>query len=854
MLAIDPAPATCTSEQGCSATQRATSWHPPTCTARPSRSTTSDRWRACAATCRSRSWGRPAAVFADRRAGYSADSAAPFLPRQQGGLYIVSTRSPRHVHACQHVCRHGARHAGRAGGVRRSLAGHGSVQSNDVWYSSSQGSQWSQVVVNGGYTSESYGPATCVDVNQQVLYIVGGDLSDDTGGTNAIWYSVDLGQTWLNVAGGFPGRANAVCYVDSSSRLVVIGGKLANANGVAVSNDVWVGTPSSCRPLRPPRSPGLSRPPPRRSRPATARWAPRTTPPTAAGRVLRDGRLSSTRTPWRSPRTTEWAAARCGRRRPGRHVEADQRQPAPAPLSRRLRGHQGRRAGGAGRRQRSAHHQRRRQPGRLVPAQRHVGVAGRRLHVGPVLVAGVPQRVRQPLARSHAAMAERTRSSRSTPAPATYTSEPACSATAAGNAGAHRRVPLVHLLLQHRPGGGAVRQPAHPRCWHRPPRRPLVRQQRVAVYAVLLPAGQPGVPLVVRRVSSPSVRPHAAHHLAGTAVQIVSGTGTRTFTNKFGQSRSTCRRCSAGQPAAGSSRQPAVPDQRAAVRRQRHHARLLRRDVPLPGHGPSVPYSTLRYYAQTPSLLSHAAPTPPARTSPRTRRLASTLPAPPSCRPCRLQEQHAGRRQRQHRRRVVHHVPAPITFANGARNPVNPSNNNGGKSISLQLLRVGRRHVQHHRQPRPHRQLARRQRGRAGQPVPDHHRRVGHPHVRVPAHRRHRRLHRVRQSPTARTPTPTSASTRSRCWAPAPASTRINTAPFVDYDGIEFSISPGAPAAGLAPGAGTLYNATSVYTEARELSPVLVDGYFSPSAGFQVSGPTGVPVLAYQQQSYVVLA
>ena len=44
-----------------------------------------------------------------------------------------------------------------------------------------------------------------------------------------------------------------------------------------------------------------------------------------------------------------------------------------------------------------------------------------------------------------------------------------------------------------------------------------------------------------------------------------------------------------------------------------------------------------------------------------------------------------------------------------------------------------------------------------------------------------------------------------------------------------------------------------MYTEARELSPVLVDGYFYPSKGFQSSGPTGVPVLAYQQQQYVRL-
>ena len=172
--------------------------------------------------------------------------AAPFQPRQQGGMYIVNSFSSDTYTTLTTTS--GSAPVSLSGLVV--FGGHNPVnnsqQANDLWYSSSSGTAWSQV--SATYTSESYGPATCVDINQQVLYSVAGDLDNDQGGTSNIWYSADLGQTWGNTVGAFPGRANAVCYVDSYSRLVVIGGKWANQSGVAVSNDVWLGTPSSVPP------------------------------------------------------------------------------------------------------------------------------------------------------------------------------------------------------------------------------------------------------------------------------------------------------------------------------------------------------------------------------------------------------------------------------------------------------------------------------------------------------------------------------------------------------------------------------------------------------------------------------
>ncbi len=55
------------------------------------------------------------------------------------------------------------------------------------------------MTVNGAFASQSYGPATCVDNNQQVLYVIGGDMSGgDTAGTSTVQFSVDLGQSLIS--------------------------------------------------------------------------------------------------------------------------------------------------------------------------------------------------------------------------------------------------------------------------------------------------------------------------------------------------------------------------------------------------------------------------------------------------------------------------------------------------------------------------------------------------------------------------------------------------------------------------------------------------------------------------------
>ena len=54
----------------------------------------------------------------------------------------------------------------------------------------------------------------------------------------------------------------------------------------------------------------------------------------------------------------------------------------------------------------------------------------------------------------------------------------------------------------------------------------------------------------------------------------------------------------------------------------------------------------------------------------------------------------------------------------------------------------------------------------------------------------------------------------------------MSTAPFLDHQGVEFNIVPSAPVNGLAPGVGVQYNATTVYFTTPEPSAVLTEGYF----------------------------
>ena len=75
--------------------------------------------------------------------------------------------------------------------------------------------------------------------------------------------------------------------------------------------------------------------------------------------------------------------------------------------------------------------------------------------------------------------------------------------------------------------------------------------------------------------------------------------------------------------------------------------------------------------------------------------------------------------------------------------------------------------------------------------------------------------------------------------ASSPGVYTMATAPFLDNDGLEFSVSPSIPQNGLAPGVGTQYAATTLFFTTPEPIAVLTEGFF-----------TALPDVKLQQQVY----
>ena len=128
---------------------------------------------------------------------------------------------------------------------------------------------------------------------------------------------------------------------------------------------------------------------------------------------------------------------------------------------------------------------------------------------------------------------------------------------------------------------------------------------------------------------------------SGSAVQIVSGSGTRTFTNKFGKSTTVTVSCHCGARWFNLGRYQRQPAATSAARCRSTTSGITLAPCPLnqvlPGHGPSVAYSQLALLLHRLPRLTSLPPARPTTTSPptsrRTHRLVSTPPAQPSCLP-----------------------------------------------------------------------------------------------------------------------------------------------------------------------------------------------------------------------------
>ena len=75
----------------------------------------------------------------------------------------------------------------------------------------------------------------------------------------------------------------------------------------------------------------------------------------------------------------------------------------------------------------------------------------------------------------------------------------------------------------------------------------------------------------------------------------------------------------------------------------------------------------------------------------------------------------------------------------------------------------------------------------------------------------------------------------------APGVYSISTAPFLDQDGLEFSISPAAPLNGNAPGVGVQYPVANVWWTPSQSGAFLTEGLY-----------TNAPIAALQKQIYTL--
>ena len=344
----------------------------------------------------------------------------------------------------------------------------------------------------------------------------------------------------------------------------------------------------------------------------------------------------------------------------------------------------------------------------------------------------------------------------------------------------------------------------------------------------------------------------------GTAVQLVSGSGTRTYTNKYGLATTVnITLLASGAIGAGSSDNllyldSSLPFSTAGM------TVSLAKPVLLPGRGPLMNYSTLTYHSQTVSLsLSSTAPlsqtytteSDSARIDPSGSAFLSTVPGFTNVTLGGGNSNIAAVRYSS--------CSAPITFANGARSPVIANTFNSPSRWQYNyVVSDGVSYT-----------IAANLTLTMDGAIAAHVNSLGNQYQLVVAITGTRVYTYLPTNATVTSVVSTPSSVSNGVYqaadqrfypfallSSAAGIYTVNTAPFVDFDGLAFSISPGTPASGQAPGVGTVYYQTSVYTDARELSPVLVDGTVYPSNSEYTSGPVGTPLQALQQQRVTALA
>ena len=314
----------------------------------------------------------------------------------------------------------------------------------------------------------------------------------------------------------------------------------------------------------------------------------------------------------------------------------------------------------------------------------------------------------------------------------------------------------------------------------------------------------------------------------GTAVNILSGQGTRTFTNRFGVTVVTP--FNIATPSNGAAPNLLYTSTISPVDANGLSLNLSS-PVQLPGYGPSILYNTITIYNQSGIVVESSE----SKIDRLGSAFLSTVPG--------FTNQTIGASNLNSLAPNYATCQAIITFTNGLRVPTQPSVSNSAMRFSFSyFISDG---VSYSVQANLTVSAATQFAGIGDQ--------LGNPYqtiVNITGSRLYTYLPTSQTVLSAITGLSTAVNPLAdqrfypySFLAASPGVYTINTAPFLDYNGLEFSISPSAPADGAAPSSGPQYSAIQLYITTPEPTAVLTE-----------SGALTLPVVTYQQQQYTFLA
>ena len=339
--------------------------------------------------------------------------------------------------------------------------------------------------------------------------------------------------------------------------------------------------------------------------------------------------------------------------------------------------------------------------------------------------------------------------------------------------------------------------------------------------------GLPGnvdYPFSVATVVQFSYSPTVIRSSAGTGVTILAGSGTRTFTNRFGASVATSLTIA---PSGTNSSDNILYLGSSSPFDQNGLTWILSSPVQQPGHGPSALYTQLNVYNASSGVIVEDGA---SRFDAVGQAFLSTVPgfnniSIPASNVNSLAVNYAT-------------CQAPISFTNGLRAPTQPSAGNGGMKLSFSYyISDGATYAVTCNLTVTTSSAFATQKDQLGNPFQTV--------LNVTGTRTYASL----GTGISLTSTVTGLTRSGRFYpysllAAAPGVYSVNSAPLLDYDGLAFNVAPSVPGNGATPGSGPQYTVVevSMYSSAPLSAVLLTESHY-----------TQLPNAMLQQQQYAIL-